>query len=101
MVLISIQVQLITATGRTSISYRRPLPNDMALLRSYLPPEVQILSQGKTLIASLNARLCIGIFKMVTLFLSIGRYISYFYGSIFFSINKMIKKDPRPRPPNH
>ena len=75
MVLISIQVQHITGTTIACISYRQSLPNAVPLLRCYLHPEDQFVSQGEILIVNLKARLYIGIFKMVTLYLSIGRCV--------------------------
>ena len=74
MVLIFTQVQHITGTMITCTSYRQRLTNAVPFLGSYLHPEDQFLSQGKTQIANLKARLYIVIFKMVTLYLSIGRY---------------------------
>ena len=96
MVLIFTQVQHITGTMITCTSYRQRLTNAVPFLGSYLHPEDQFLSQGKTQIANLKARLYIVIFKMVTLYLSIGRYdiLAVLYSPAAMSKKKKSSSSP-------
>lgn len=95
MVLTSTQVQHIIGTMVTCISYRQTLANAVPMLRSYLHPVDQSLSQWKTLIANLKAKLYIDIFKMVTLYLWIGRY-NYILAILYSSLISETKKKNLP-----